>query len=158
MPSTRTFIRLTLSLALGLAAACAAGGCTTAAVASAGTMVGLAASAASTGADVYRMGKLDAADEARYGEWKLAVRKAAADLHLRKVRDYDDGQGEWRCTLLDERNAKIKVIVQRRTATIVRTRIDVGWFGSEPTARLILARVRVHEDPTTRPAAGDDSG
>ena len=141
-----------------MAAACA-GGCTTAAVASAGTMVGFAASAVSTGADVYRLGKLDSADEARFDEWIVAVRAAAADLHLKVEKESRNNEkGEWRCTLLDERRAKIKVIVQRRTATLCRTRIDVGWFGSEPTARLLLAHVRVREDPATRSRAEPDPG
>ena len=126
-----------------------AGGCTTAAVVSAGTVAGLAASAVSTGAEVYSLGKLDSANEARFDEWIGAVRAAATDLHLKIAKESDKRKGEWRCTLVDERKAKIKVFVQRRTETLCRTRIDVGWFGSEPTARLLLARVRLHEDPTS---------
>ena len=138
---------------------CAGGGCTTAAVASAGTMVGLAASAVSTGADVYRLGKLDSADEARFDDWVIAVHTAATELDLKIVTESrDDDKGEWRCTLVDDRNAKVKVTVTRRTRTLCHTRIDVGWFGSQPTARLILARVRLDEDPaiTKAGAAGSD--
>jgi hypothetical protein len=136
--------------------AASTGGCATATVASAGAMVGLAASAVSTGADVYRLGKLDAADEARFDDWITAVRAAADDLHLKVMKESRNNEkGEWRCTLADDRKAKIKVFVQRRTKTLCRTRIDVGWFGSEPTARLILARVRVHEDPTSPDPARD---
>ena len=141
-------VRLILALTCVAGAAVCAGGCTTAAVVSAGTMAGLAASAVSTGAEVYSLGKLDSADEARFDEWIGAVRAAAGDLHLKIDKESNKREGEWRCTLVDERKSKMKVIVQRRTETLCRTRIDVGWFGSEPTARLLLARVRLHEDPT----------
>ena len=147
-----TRIRLILCFACAATAALCAGGCTTAAVVSAGTVAGIAASAVSTGAEVYTLGKLNSADEARFDEWIDAVRAAAGDLHLKIEKESAKRKGEWRCTLVDERKAKIKVFVQRRTETLCRTRIDMGWFGSEPTARLLLARVRQHEDPTS-PAA-----
>src|SRR5262245_11550122 len=69
-------VRLASAAVLALAVGSGMCGCTTAAVATAGTMVGLAASAVSTGADVYRMGKLDSADQARYDDWLDAVRAA----------------------------------------------------------------------------------
>ena len=125
---------------------------------SAGTIAGIAASAISTGADVYRMGKLDAADEARFDDWIGDFHLSAADLHVKVDKEsYDGAKGVWRCVLVDDRNSKASISVERRTETLCRTRIDVGWFGSEPTARLILARVRQHEHaasqnpPTTRP-------
>jgi hypothetical protein len=43
------------------------------------------------------------------------------------------------------------VDVQARTARLVRLRVDVGWFGSQQTARLLLARLRAHL-PRTQPA------
>ena len=142
-----TTIRLILCFICAATAAVCAGGCTTAAVVSAGTVAGIAASAVSTGAEVYRLGKLDSADEARFDEWIDAVRIAADDLHLQIAKESNKRKGEWRCTLVDERKSKIKVTVQRRTETLCRTRIDVGWFGSEPTARLLLAQVRLYIEP-----------
>jgi hypothetical protein len=112
-----------------IAAVVSAGGCATAAVATAGTLAGIAASAVSTGADVYRMGKLDSADEARFDDWIAAARAAAADLNLKVQKWSDNGKGEWRCTLADDRNATISIYVDRRTETLCRTRIDVGIFG-----------------------------
>lgn len=146
---SRLFVRTLLCLVVAATAAACAGGCATATVASAGAIVGLAASAVSTGADVYQMGKLSSADEAYFDEWIAAVRAAAEDLRLTVVTEsLDNDKGEWRCTLADDRKGRIKVFVQRRTETLCRTRVDVGWFGSEPTARLFIARVRQHEDPT----------
>jgi hypothetical protein len=149
MPASRSAVRFLLGLAFAATAATCAGGCATAAVASAGTMIGLAASAVSTGADVYQMGKLSSADQTRFDDWIADIRAAADDLHLKVVREsLNNEEGEWRCTLADDQKAKIKVFVQRRTETLCRTKIDVGLFGSEPTARLILARIRFREDPT----------
>ena len=150
MRAAQTFV-LRLMLCAGCAgvSACATG-CTTAAIASAGTMVGLAPSAVSTGADVYQLGKLDSADQARFDDTIAAVRAAAADLHLKMAKESrDNAKGQWGCTLVDERGSGARVIVQRRTETLCRTRIDVGWFGSEPTARLILSRIRAHAGSCT---------
>ena len=128
------------------AALAGAGGCAPAALITAGTVAGLAASALTTGADVYRSGKLDAVDMARFDDWVMAVRLASADLHL----SIDDERlstrvpERWQCRLRDERGSAIGVRVERRTETLCRCRIDVGLFGSEPTARLILARIRAH--------------
>jgi len=155
-PPTRSSVRLLLWLAFTLMTATGAGGCATATVASAGAMVGLAASAVSTGADVYQMGKLSSADQARFDDWIADIRAAADDLHLKVVKEsLNNEKGEWRCTLADDQKAKIKVFVQRRTETLCRTKIDVGLFGSEPTARLILARIRFREDPMS-PKGGRD--
>jgi hypothetical protein len=167
MPPTSTFTRFVLRpcgaavLAIATAASLGGGGCTTAAVATAGTVAGIAASAVSTGADAYRMGKLDSADQVRYDDWIAAARAAADDLDLKVQRWSDDGKGVWRGTLADDRASTVSITVERRTDTLCRTRIDVGVFGSEPTARLILTRMRVHaelthaksgNEPTTAPS------
>jgi hypothetical protein len=128
-----------------------AGGCATAAVATAGTMVGLAASAISTGSDVYRLGKLDSADLATRDDWLAAVRAAAADLSLTIESESQTEKGNWRATLADARNQRLRVYVEARTKTLIHTRIDVGLLGSEPTARLLLARIRNHCTPATQP-------
>jgi hypothetical protein len=149
MPPPSPVVRLVLRLGFTATVASFASGCATATVASAGAMVGLAASAVSTGADVYQMGKLSSADQARFDDWITDIRAAADDLHLKLVKEsLNNEKSEWRCTLADDQKAKIKVFVQRRTETLCRTKIDVGLFGSEPTARLILARIRFRDDPT----------
>lgn len=144
---TRFIVRFCCALAFACAAVISAGGCTTAAVATAGTVAGIAASAVSTGADAYRMGKLDSADQVRFEQWIASARAAAVDLDLNVVKWTDNGKGEWWCTLADERRSMIGISIERRTAALCRTRIDVGLFGSEPTARLILNRMRFHAEP-----------
>jgi hypothetical protein len=132
-----------LAAILGVAAlACGAGGCATASVAAVGTMAVIAASAISTGGDIYRLGKLDAADESRYDAWLAACRAAIADLHYTVEKESDKGDGLWICILRDDRRSRVDVTVERRTETICLTRVDVGVFGSEPTARLILTAIR----------------
>ena len=128
------------------------GGCATATVAAAGSAVGLAASAISTGGDIYRLGKLDAADEARYHEWIAACRAAVSkQLHYRVEKDWDYGNGRWICTVRDARRTRVVITVERRTETVCLTRVDVGVLGSEPTARLILATIRQQAHPQSPP-------
>jgi hypothetical protein len=127
-------------------------GCAEATIASAGALMGIAASAVSTGADVYRLGKLDAADMVGFEEQIAAIRVAADDLGFKIEREERPEAGRWRCTVVDDRNSRIRVRVESRTEKLTRTRIDVGVLGSEPTARLLVSRIRIHIEPATRPA------
>lgn len=139
-------------------------GCATATVATVGAAAGIAVSAVSAGADVYRLGKLDTAEMARYHDALAAVHAAAADLSLRRhcPTTCDTCQcakpDVARFTYLDEHEAEIAVVVERRTETLVHLRVDVGWFGSQPTARLMMERIRANlarsatTRPTTQPA------
>lgn len=126
------------------------GGCAEATIATASTLVGVAAAGISTGADVYRMGKLNSADLARLDQSIDAVHAAAGDMHFVIEKEEYYATGKWRCTLSDERKTRIRIYLERRTQTLCWTKIDVGIFGSEPTARLILARMRQHV-PTSQP-------
>ena len=141
-------LRVVALICCGIAIA-GSGGCATATVAAAGTAMGLAASAISTGGDIYRLGKLDAADEARYDRWIVACRAAAARLHYRVEKDLDKGKGHWICIMRDDRQTRVIVTVERRTETVCLTRVDVGLLGSEPTARLILASIRRQANPAS---------
>jgi len=120
------------------------GGCAEAGIATAGAMVGLAAGSINTGADVYGMGKLDATDMVAFEEQVAAVRAAAEDLELTLEKDEVYEPGRWRCTLADDRETRVRIYLDRRTSRLCRTRVDVGVFGSKPTARLILLRIRTH--------------
>jgi hypothetical protein len=118
--------------------ACCAAGCVAAA---AGTVPAIA-TALETGADVYRLGKLDSADEVRYERWVAACRSGIAGLHYHVEKEADKGKGRWMCIMRDDRRSRVDITVDRRTEAFCLTRIDVGVFGSEPTARLILATIR----------------
>ena len=145
------------ALTLGCATAAAAGGCAAIPLAMIGTALGVAGSAASVGGSVYSQGKLDSAEMATPERWSAAVRAAAADLNLSVFEvPPADPDGVRTFTLADDHKAKIGVRVEPRTRTLLLNRIDVGLFGSEPTARLLLERVRRHagtlDDATKEPA------
>jgi hypothetical protein len=129
----------------------AGGGCAAIPLATLGTVAGISTSALSTGREIFTLGKLDTAEMAGYPEAVVAARRAAAELYLRpkgaeKLKD-------WTAELLfaDEKGAKVEVDVERRTEMLVRIRIDVGLFGSEVTARLFLARLRLYLPPVKSP-------
>jgi hypothetical protein len=147
----KVFVRILLSVSLPFIAA----GCAAASVAVAGQI----ASAVSAGGDVYHLGKLDSADEVRYDHWLAACRAGAADLHFRVVKERDKGNGRWNCILTDDRHWRVDITVDRRTETMCQTRIDVGFFGSEPMARLVLAAIRRRAGnlPATTPATSQSS-
>ncbi|CAN5512891.1 hypothetical protein BH10PLA1_BH10PLA1_18140 [soil metagenome] len=119
-------------------------GCAAAALTSAGTVAGITATAISTGADVYHLGKLDSVELARFPEMIAAVHATAADLHLAVTKEKNDGDGNRTLILSDDCDTTLDITIERRTETMCRCRINVGLFGSEPTARLILLRMREH--------------
>jgi hypothetical protein len=121
-------------------------GCGPLTVASAGAIAGLTATAFTTGADAYRMGKLDSVDNVRYDVWIDSVKSAAGELHLKLEKPKDNGKGIWTCVVKDDRGDGADIRVDRRTEMLCETRIDVGWFGSEPAARLILSRIRYYAE------------
>lgn len=128
---------------------CGVPGCAALPLASLGTLSGIAFSAVSTGKDVYQLGKLDSAEMATMDEALQAARDAGADLGLQMKLDTlaaDVGQLKF----ADDKNAGISVRIEQRSSMLVRTRIDVGIFGSEVTARLFLRRMRMHL-PQTEP-------
>jgi hypothetical protein len=122
------------------------GGCAAASVATVGSIAGIAASSISTGAEIYNLGKLDAVEMDRFEDCDTAVRLAVSDLQLSIIKDAFDPRKSGRRSfrLSDDLKETIDIRVQRRTERLTAIRIDVGLFGSEPTARLVLARIRAH--------------
>jgi hypothetical protein len=117
----------------------AAGGCAGLPLAS---VAGLAATSVSTGADVYNMGKLDSVDMMSLDANIGAVHQAVQDLKLTIQTQEGYKAQHWRCMIVDERGTRFRVYLEGRTERLCRTRVDVGVFGSEPTARLFLKRMR----------------
>jgi hypothetical protein len=122
----------------------AEGGCVTASLATLGTVLGFAGTAASTGAEVYNLGKLDFSVMATNDDCRRAVVAAAADLQLHVTRDEKASKDTWEFDLEDDVKGRIGVRIQRRAARLCQCRVDVGWFGSEPTAKLVMERIRRH--------------
>lgn len=118
-------------------------GCAALPLAALGTVAGITATAVSTGADVYSMGKLDSAELAQLHEVHDAIHHIAAEMGLSFVRE-DAEPGKFHFRYADSQEAITKITLDARTPELTRIRIDVGVFGSEPTARLMLKRIRVY--------------
>jgi hypothetical protein len=133
------------------------GGCAALTLATLGTIAGSAGSAISTGREVYELGKLDAAEMARFDQAVLAAQQAADDLGL-QFKPYPKGKPSDQSIMVlpfvDERGSRVKVRLERRAERLVLIRVDVGWFGSEVTAHLFLTRLRSHlpRPPGKRPS------
>src|SRR6478752_7461966 len=145
-------MQIGLVRALAAAVILFAGGCAAISIATVGTVAGLAASTVDTGADLYKMGKLDAADLATFDDVVAATKAAAKEMGLALKGLFATPPGYYRLIYVDDRGGQGTVTIQRRTATLTHTRIDVGLFGSEPVARLFLARVRGHLTGAIAPA------
>jgi hypothetical protein len=140
-----------IGLIVVLAMAC--GGC---ALVPLSTVFGIAGTAASTGPEVYSYGKLDIAFMAEDGIVQKAVREAAADLGLRMIRDCRVSQSKkiWNFVMQDDLNLKIGVTVEQRAAKLCLCQVDVGLLGSEPTARLVMTRIKAHLPSSAAAPAG----
>lgn len=121
-------------------------GCITASILTLGSVLGALGSAASTGSSVYKLGKLDTAVMASYDDTRSAVRAAASDLRLKACVDgpQDHLKTFWFIALCDRKHTETDVIIERRAQELCRLRVDVGIFGDEPTARLVMHRIHVH--------------
>lgn len=127
----------------GLLIFCA--GCELVPLATMSSVFGMAGTAVTTGSEVYKSGKLNIAFMANSATVQEAVREAAKDLHFRMIRGKSSQDMEtWKVELEDNLQAKFEVTVERRTAMLCLCQVDVGLFGSEPLARVIMARIRAH--------------
>src|SRR5262245_8237631 len=131
-------------------------GCGAVTVAGAASVASIAGSAVDTGNTVFSMGKLSSTEMATWEQCRQAVRLAAAELKLHVTADKLRSENEVRFALMDDHDSVIDVWVEPRTAAYSEIEIDVGLFGSQPTATLILNRVRKHlaeirGEATTKP-------
>jgi hypothetical protein len=136
-------------------------GCTLLTFSSLGSIAELGNSAVSVGSDKFYFGKLTTAENTDAKTALDAALAAGVDLGLTLKAPDTEKNGDINLAFLDEHHMQIGVEIDRRTAKMVRIKVDVGLFGNEVSARLFLARMRVHlphpNDPhvitTTRPAA-----
>jgi hypothetical protein len=118
-------------------------GCAALPLAAVGTVAGITATAVSTGADVYSMGKLDSAELATLDDVHGAVHQSAEEMGF-ELRREQAKPNVFGFEFIDQRNSITKVTLEARTPRLMRIRINVGVFGNEPTARLMLKRIRTH--------------
>ena len=159
-PRRRPSLRLLLTSVVLLSLGVFGGGCASLTLATLGTVAGAAASAVSTGKDVYGLGKLDSAEMADFDQTISAAQLAAAEIGLTPKYDpqfhSEKDRSIMQLLFVDDKRSEVRVKIERRAWRLVRIRIDVGIFGSEVTARLVLDRLRSHlpvpAKPSTRPS------
>lgn len=107
-------------------------------------VIGAAASAASQGSAVYKQGKLNVSWMGSFDRVVAAGEAAGSDLGLIIMStEGDAAEGTWETVLSTRDGDKIVVRTTRKTRKLIQFQIDVGWFGSESTARLLLKRMAV---------------
>lgn len=105
-------------------------------------MLGAAASAASQGSAVYKRGKLNASWLAPFRLVVTAGEVAFDDLGMQIIEsegDYD--KGTWTILAINEDKNRATIKIDRKTDKLTEFQIDIGMFGKEPTARLLLKRM-----------------
>jgi hypothetical protein len=90
---------------------------------------------------------------ANYDDTREAVREAAANFRLKIVRDQQERKHYhiWNFELADDLKETVDVRIERRSDELCLIRVDVGWFGSQPTAQLIIDKIRSHLPSTALP-------
>jgi len=133
-------------LTFGVLMSIGVSGCITSSIITLGTVLGALGSAASTGSDVYKLGKLDAVLYASATDCHRGVIQTAKEMGLMIVTDdhVNPREDVWEMTLHDEKKSPVGIHIERRTAVMSRVRIDVGIFGSEPTTRLFMQQLRIN--------------
>lgn len=110
-------------------------------------VLGAAASAASSGSAAYKRGKLVGS---WMGPFDLVVAAGEVALSEMGYAIYQSNgnarKGEWTIVGYDDDGGKVVLTVDRKTSEFTEFQINVGWFGREPTARLILKRMAVAID------------
>jgi hypothetical protein len=137
----------------------ACGGCALIPLATLGAVVDIAGTAASAGPAVWKAGKLDSAFMADSVAVRDAVRSAASELCFRTVSDAGKGKrGDvWDFQFEDDQKTSIEVILERRTPMLCLCRVNVGFFGSEPIARLVMSRIELHLPKAPAPTTSESN-
>ena len=143
-----------LTLGLSTLAGCVAA--PIAALGVVGNVTDIGSAAFSTGTEVFTGGRLESVEFCTQHQGEVAVRWMLNDLRLRtETVETDDDRTQF--VISDDTGSKVEIELVRRTAAVCQMRINVGWFGSEAYARLLLKSVRgrlpaVTGSPATLPA------
>ena len=126
-------------------------GCAALPLAALGTVADVSSSIIGTGSEVFSLGKLDSVEHAKLGQCEVAVRQTVEQLHFRFTADQFDNESHT-FTIADDHDDEIAIEIHSMTARVCAIRIDVGIFGSEPLARLLLRGIRAHLPADLSPA------
>lgn len=126
----------------------------------AGQVSDIGSAAFTAGTEIFTGGKLESVEFTTFENGQAAVRSTLNDLRLH-LDDSSYTKERARYDFSDDGGAKIRIDVNRRTSAVCQLRIDVGYFGSEAYARLLLKSVRarlpiVARHSATQPASPVD--
>lgn len=107
----------------------------------AGDVADIGGTAFTAGTEVFNSGKLESVEFATYDQAQAAIRSMLNDLRLKQTKS-SFTKTKARYDFTDDVGEKVRIDVLQRSAAIVGVRIDVGYFGSEAYARLLLKSVR----------------
>jgi hypothetical protein len=126
-------------------------GCALIPLSALGSIVALGNSSVSQGRESYFWGKLHTAEFSRFDLARSAVKTTADELGMRARWPEKISGNRSEMAFVDDDGSQLGIRIDRRADQLVVIRLDVGWFGSEVTDRLFLARLRSHlPDPATR--------
>lgn len=150
-----------------MALACSAGGVTggcialpVAALGLAGNISDIGNTAFSAGTEIFSSGKLESVEFTTFEHAQAAVRSTINDLRL-KLDQSEFSKRRATYDFSDQADSSIRIDLIRRTSAICQIRIDIGIFGSEAYARLLLKSVRarlpiVARQSATQPTSPSD--
>ena len=121
----------------------------------AGNVADIGSAAFSAGTEVFNAGKLESFEFCSFEQGQDAVRSMLNDLRLHSTKsEFEKNKAYYLWE--DETGATVDITVRERSAAVCGFRIDVGYFGSEAYARLLLKSIRarlplVQARPTTQP-------
>jgi hypothetical protein len=105
-----------------------------------GPSVNVGSSTGQAGVSRYETGRVKSLELARYEDVVEATRRAGEAISLELQKEATDTD---RTTLsyIDGKNEKVKVLIERRTATLTYVQIDVGLFGSKGLALVVINQI-----------------
>ncbi|MDB5326576.1 MAG: hypothetical protein JWM57_2145, partial [Phycisphaerales bacterium] len=104
------------------------------------------------GTEIFSSGKLESVEFTTFEHAQAAVRSMLNDLRLH-LDQTEFSKQRARYDFSDLAGASIRIDLVRRTSAICQVRIDVGMFGSEAYARLLLKSVRARLPIVARQSA-----
>ena len=91
------------------------------------------------------IGKVESYQPVQIDEAIVTVRKVAAELNLKLIKE-EKHPDQLKLSYKDGRDLKIVVTVVRRTEKVTELHVDVGLFGVEGMARLVMRQI-LHQLP-----------
>ncbi len=105
--------------------------------------LGVAASAGQTAAGILGKGRFNSAHAKPMDEVIAAARSELLHLGLTLTHDEPDGPRGWFLRGEDAHDEWVRITIESRSLKLTRMQINVGWWGYEPTARLVYQGIEL---------------